>query len=184
MQRLLKFFDERISFRALLWFIPVVLAVHNCEEALTMPSWVPENLSSIRGMIPFHFTVYFSSKQLLISLFLATVIPFLIVFFCADGEKGSAKLDLLFILQLIIFLNIFIPHIAVSVIVLRYNPGVITAIALNLPFSFYFFRRALIEGYLVWKKMKTLFLVSLLLYPIVALLLHYGGEFIARRIFG
>ncbi len=183
MSRLLKFLDAHISFRMLLWLVPCVLAVHNFEEALTMPAWVPENLSSIRQMMPFHLTVRFSSAQLLMSLLLATVVPFLVTIFCANGGRGSFRIDLLFILQSIVFLNIFIPHIGVSVLLFRYNPGVITAVALNFPFSLYFFRRVLKEEYLDWKKLKMIFAVSLFLYVPAAALLHYIGQFIARIFF-
>jgi hypothetical protein len=181
--RLLKFLDAHISFKALLWLIPFVLTAHNFEEALTMPVWVPKNIFSIREMMPFHLTVGFSSAQLLTSLLFATIVPFLVTILCINGEKGSIRLNLLFILQSVVLLNVFIPHIVVSVLLLRYNPGVITAVAVNFPFSLYFFRRVLKEDYLNWKKMRVLFIVSLFLYAAVAALLHYLGQFIAAIFF-
>ncbi len=176
----MKFLNAKVSFKALLWLIPCVLAVHNCEEALTMPAWVAKNFSSIQQMIPFHVNIRFSSAQLLVSLFLATLVPFVVTILCVHGEKGSMRLNVLFILQSIILLNVFIPHIGVSAVLFRYNPGVITAVVLNLPFSFYFFRRALKEEYMDWKKLGILFVIALILYVPVAASLHFIGEWMVH----
>ena len=134
--------DRSLTFKQMLWLIPIVLTLHNIEEALTMPTWVMANLPLIKENLPIAIDIHFTPTQLLLSLLLATVVPFIVTIVCVDGEKRSKKLYLLFLLQSVVLLNVFIPHIAASVRMRQYNPGVITAVCLNLPFSLYVFRRS------------------------------------------
>jgi hypothetical protein len=99
---------------------------------------------------------------------------------CINGEKKSKRLYFLFLLQAVILINVFVPHIAVSLRILNYNPGVLTAVCFNLPFSLYLFRRAYLEDYLAWREIASLFLVALFLYPAIAWTIHLVGEWIAK----
>ena len=177
-------FFERIAalltFRQLLFAIPLVLTLHNAEEALTMPGWVPEHSGAIQKALPFDVNIQFTSIQLLASLSLATIVPWIVALLCMDGGKGSRKVYVLLLLQAIVLLNVFIPHLAWSLLMGRYNPGVLTALGVNLPFSWYLFRRAMREEYIFPSKLIPIFVSALVIYPIVAWLLHFGGEKIAQ----
>lgn len=172
--------DRSMTFKQVLWFIPILLTLHNIEEALTMPRWVSQNLPFIQSNLPFKNPLQFSPTQLLLSLVIATVIPIIVTILCIGGEKKSKKLFILFLLQGIVLLNVFVPHIVVSVRIWQYNPGVITAVCFNLPFSSYLFRRAVKEHYLALEEFVPLFLLALLLYPPIAWTIHFAGEWIAK----
>ena len=172
--------DRSLTFKQVLWLIPVVLTLHNIEEALTMPTWVMAHVPLITESLPIAFDIHFTPTQLLLSLFLATVVPFIVTMACVNGEKRSGKLYLLFLLQAIVLLNVFIPHIAASVRMKQYNPGVITAVCFNLPFSLYVFRRAFREQYLASREFVSLFLLALLVYGPIAWTLHFSGEWLAK----
>ncbi len=171
-----------LTFTQLLWLIPVVLTLHNIEEALTMPRWVMANLSLIKESLPISIDLQFTPAQLLFSLLIATVVPIVVTMVCINGEPRSRKLYLLFLLQAIVLLNVFIPHIAASIRMGQYNPGVITAVCFNLPFSVYFFRRAFLEQYLASREFVSLFILALLVYGPVAWTLHFGGELLAKML--
>ncbi len=166
----------------MLWLIPIVLTLHNIEEASTMPHWVMANLPLIKESLPFNIDIQFTPAQLLLSLLIATVVPFIVTIVCVNGEKQSRRLYLLFLLQTIVLLNVFIPHIAASIRMEQYNPGVVTAVCINFPFSLYVFRRAYREQYLASRQFVSLFLLALLVYAPVAWTLHFAGEWIARSL--
>ncbi|HTR80724.1 MAG TPA: HXXEE domain-containing protein [Bacteroidota bacterium] len=183
MSALFRFFDRSLTFKQLLWLIPILLTLHNVEEALTMPQWVATNLAAIKSHLSFDPGIEFTSTQLLVSLSLATVVPWGAAIFCVNGEKGSIKVALLILLQAIVFLNAIVPHLSWTVWMGEYNPGFITALLINLPFSLYFFRRAFREGYLVRKSAVAIFLAALPAYPAAAWSLHFLGEVIAKKLF-
>ena len=180
MNNLVRMIDRSLTFKQILWLIPIVLTLHNIEEALTMPHWVMANLPFIKENLPVNIDIHFTPAQLLLSLFLATVVPFIVTILCVNGEKQSGRVYLLFLLQAIVLLNVFIPHIAASIRMKQYNPGVITAVCVNLPFSFYVFRRAYREQYLASRQFVSLFLLALLVYAPIAWILHFVGEWIAK----
>ena len=179
MQNPFRIFNRPLTFRQLLWLIPLVLTLHNAEEALTMPHWVMENLAAVRRAIPFGIDIQFSPVQLLASLFVATLVPFIVAILCNRGDEKSKKVYLLFLLQAIVLLNVFIPHLSWSVRTLQYNPGLITAFFINLPFSIYFFHRGYREARLDKRTLVWIFILAAAIYPLVALLLHGSGEMIA-----
>ncbi len=180
MNNFIRTIDRSLTFKQVLWFIPIVLTLHNIEEALTMPTWVMAHLPLIKESLPLTIDIRFTPTQILLSLFLATAVPFIVTMLCVNGEKRSGKLTLLFLLQAIVLLNVFIPHIAASVRMKQYNPGVITAVCFNLPFSIYIFRRAFREKYLVSREFALLFVLALLVYGPVAWTLHFAGEWMAK----
>ena len=177
----LQFIDRSLTFKQVLWLVPVVLTLHNIEEALTMPQWVMHNLAFIQNSVPFGIQIYFTPRQLLTSLGIATIVPIFVTVLCIQGEKRSKRLFFLFLLQAVIFLNVFVPHIAGLLRMLDYNPGLLTAIGFNLPFSLYLFRRAYREEYLARREITSLFLIAALVYPPIAWLLHAAGEWIAKN---
>jgi hypothetical protein len=180
MNTILQSIDRSLTFKQVLWLVPVVLTLHNIEEALTMPRWVMQNLPFIQSNLPFDIQVHFTPSQLLLSLGIATVVPIAVTMLCINGEKKSKRLFVLFLLQAIILINVFVPHIAVSLWILNYNPGVLTAVCFNLPFSLYLFRRAYREDYLSRREIASLFLVAFFVYPPIAWTIHFVGEWITK----
>ena len=172
--------EKAIPVKQILWYIPLVLTLHNIEEALTMPRWVAEHSREIMSRLLAFIEVQFTSRQLFASLAISTIIPFILTILCANGERRSRKLVLLFLLQMIILLNVFVPHIVATLVMERYNPGAITAVFCNLPFSVYLFRKGQREYFLSWHDLFLLFLTAALVYIPLAGAIHFGGAFIAK----
>ncbi|MEI7906606.1 MAG: HXXEE domain-containing protein [Bacteroidota bacterium] len=156
--------------KRLWWYIPVVLAIHNCEEALTMPQWMSVHLWELREKVWLMDELQFSPKQLYLSLILVTVVPFLLTYFCRRGVPSQRKNSVLLTLQSIIFWNAFMPHIGGVFVLGMYNPGVVTALACNLPFSVYLFNRVRQEGTVTDAVLRNCIIAGLVLYlPLVYL---------------
>ena len=180
MKKLIHILDSRFSFKRLLWLIPCILTVHNLEEALTMPQWVSDNHTLISSVIP--GIVSFSKAQLLLSLASATILPFLLTAACVNGNAKSLRLKILLGLQVIVLINVIVPHILLSAWWLMYNPGVITAVLFNLPFSSYLFYRSISGGFITRKDFFVIFIVDVVLYLPVVYANHEAGK-IAGDIF-
>ena len=152
------------------WYIPIILAFHNAEEALTMPQWISVHLPMVQEKILFFVRLQFSSTQLYISLVLVTVLPFLLTFICQRGKLTQRKLGVMLILQSIIFWNALVPHIAGIFVLRMYNPGVVTALVCNVPFSFYLLKRVQQEGILPNVVLRNCIIIGLAVYlPLVYL---------------
>ncbi|MDP1677508.1 MAG: HXXEE domain-containing protein [Bacteroidota bacterium] len=161
---------DKNDFQKLLWSIPIILFIHNLEEALTMPQWMLTHFPMLRTTIPFFEHLQFSVTQLYASLFLVTLIPFLVTFFCLRGERTTEKISILLVLQAIIFWNALVPHISGLFVLEMYNPGTITAVLLNVPFSIYLYRRVKQEELIPKNTIRNCIFIGLAAYlPIVYL---------------
>jgi hypothetical protein len=170
------------SLKKILWFIPALLALHNLEEALTMPQWIQANLWKVRETIPLFNLLHFSTPQLYLSLVLVTIVPFILAFFCLKGELSGRKLNIMLALQAIIFWNALVPHISGIIILQMYNPGTVTAVLVNLPFSLYLFRYLRKNQILTLKHLRMVFALGLIVYLPAVYLNHLIATLIVKGI--
>ena len=77
--------DRHLSYRQALWCIPILLLIHNAEEALTMPEWMNTYLPMLQEKLFLFRYVNFSTTQLYVSLFLVSITPFIISGSCSAG---------------------------------------------------------------------------------------------------
>ena len=158
--------------KRILWTIPVLLLVHNLEEALTMPQWIRLHHEMLRTVVPFFKNFTFSTTQLYLSLIQLSVIPVTISAYCIRGELTKRSLMLLMILQSIIFTNALVPHLIGTIILQMYNPGTVTAVIFNIPFTYYIFSRLLREGIIGSKDVRNAMIAGVMLYLPVVYLNH------------
>lgn len=183
MASLSAFFVKKFSVKQLFWLIPIILSIHNLEEALTMPQWVPAHLPLLRSTIPLFNHLHFSTAQLYISLSSVTLFPFLVTFFCTCRERTQRKIIIMLTLQAIIFWNALMPHISGVVVLGMYNPGVVTAVVCNVPFSVYLFKRMRTEGIITNNSMREILVAGVLLYLPVVYINHLLAEVAAKLFF-
>jgi len=169
---------QSLTYKQTLWFIPILLLVHNIEEALTMPQWVEVNLSVLREKLFLFRYVNFSRVQLYTSLVLVSLIPFILATFCMREPMKTKRITVLLALQGIIFWNAFVPHLSGIFVLGMYNPGTITAMVINIPFSIYLFRRSVKEGMFTAKNLRSMMLLALAVYLPVVYLNHLLAEWI------
>jgi hypothetical protein len=131
---------DSISFENLLWFVPVFFMVHNLEEAPFMENWSKRLPQKIHPVV--------STRQFAIAVTFLTLGGFLLSYAGIKWLAAPTGYLLILGLQMILFFNAFIPHVATTIRFRVYSPGVVTALLVTVPFSLYLFRRALNEQYL------------------------------------
>ncbi|HMZ80988.1 MAG TPA: hypothetical protein PLL06_14900, partial [Acidobacteriota bacterium] len=80
---------DRLSYRTLQWLVAVFVLVHNLEEAITMPSYVPEVRRRLSGVVPpTVLAVTDNLSWFYIALVGATVVPAGIVLVATTGWQS------------------------------------------------------------------------------------------------
>ena len=165
-----------MSRNSLLWLVPVLLTIHNLEEAVAMPAFIEKRNAAVPGSLR-EFIPPVTYKQFLISLIIITIIPYLLVLFW-PGRKWT--IYLLVGLQVVMLINVF-AHVMMAIFVRGYAPGVATALIINLPFSLYLLRRAVSERWISKRAAVWMFPIGLLVHgPALAGLIILSGEIAGR----
>lgn len=167
----MSFFDS-LPFDRLLWLVPIFLTIHNLEEAPFMERW------SQRLPLKIHPTV--STRQFIIAVTFLTAGGFLATYFGLEYLANRAGYLIVLGIQAILLFNAFVPHIASTIRFRLYSPGVITAVLITLPFSFYLFRRALSENVLTWKEFWILLGIAPFAMVVFALISLQLGKVLSR----
>lgn len=163
--------------KALLWLVPVLLTIHNLEEAVTMPAFIEKRNAAVPGPLR-EFIPPVTYKQFLLSLIIITIIAYLIALLWLNRKWG---IYLLVGFQVVMLINVF-AHVMMAIFVGGYAPGVATALIINLPFSLYLLRRAVSEKWISKSAAVWMFPIGVLIHgPLLAGLMILSGE-IARRL--
>ncbi len=143
---------DKISFIQLLWGVPIFLAIHNLEEAPFMEEWY-------KGLpLPVHPIV--STKQFVAAVSLLTVAGFAVTYFGIYSSNQSIGISIILGIQMVMLVNVFMPHLATAIRFRKYSPGMVTGLLLNLPFSIYLFQRAMQEGFMSWQLVWMLLAIT------------------------
>jgi hypothetical protein len=128
---------DSVPLERLLWLVPVFFALHNAEEALFF-----ERRPDL-PRLPFRIEV--GRRQFVIAVIFLTIAAFAFTYIALVHVPDEGGRWLVLGMQVIILFNAVIPHLAATVLLCRYNPGVVTGVALTFPLSGYLLRRALTE---------------------------------------
>ena len=137
-------FLNTIPFERLLWLVPIILTIHNIEEAPFMEGW------SKRLPLKIHPTI--STRQFVIAVTFLTLAGFLVTYLGVVYLANPTGYLMVLGIQAILLFNTFMPHLATTIRFRMYSPGVITALLITLPFSYYLFQRALNENIINWNQ--------------------------------
>jgi hypothetical protein len=148
-----------------LWMVPILITVHNIEEALFMPAVIERRNSSIpialSALLP-----PVTYKQFLLALFIVTAIPYFVAWYTSRAPEREARVSWLLCLQIIMFINVF-AHAGMALLIGGYAPGVVTALAIILPYSIFLLGRALRESWVSKKALVLLGVIGFLLHALV-----------------
>ena len=145
-------FLNSIPFDRLLWLVPVFLTIHNLEEAPFMESWYKR--------LPMKIPLTITSRQFVIAVAFITLAGFVLTYVGVEYLGNQTGYLLVLGIQAILLFNAFVPHIATTIRFRVYSPGVVTAILIMLPFSFYLFRRAFEANILTWTQFWIMLAIS------------------------
>jgi hypothetical protein len=129
------------------WLIPILLTVHNAEEAMMFPRFLskvqvfsPEPLARFEGRL--------SYTAVLSALLVVSLLGFVAAAFAARRPASAGALWPLFVLEAAVAINVIAHLLSAAIIFRGYGPGLVTALCLNAPFAVYAFRRAERERWL------------------------------------
>lgn len=126
----------------LLWLcFPLAITLHNLEEARWLPQWS-------RHAGRFHAAV--AANEFHFAVLVVTVLAYLATFAAVLMPDVPLARQIFFGFLGAMILNTFVPHLAATLALKRYAPGLLTGIALLLPINATILARALTAGTLSW----------------------------------
>jgi hypothetical protein len=158
--------ETEMTFRGLEWLFPVVITLHNAEEAIGLPDWWK------RGG---HWHPSVSPGAFRFAVTVLTLLAFAVTWLSVESGKQTAWTYLAFGCIAATLVNVLIPHLAATIVLRSYVPGVATAVLLNLPVLTLLVVLALREGYVSgWKAVEFGVGVSGLLVAFIPALFKLG----------
>jgi hypothetical protein len=149
--------------RELVLWVPVLVTVHNVEEALGFKSYLPR----LPVLLPEPFASFearLSYPAMLGALVTVSALAILIAACAWFRSESRGALWALLAVEATMALNV-VAHVTSAVVVFRgYGPGLITAVAVNGPFAIYFFRRAAREQWVSQEALWATIPMALLLH--------------------
>jgi hypothetical protein len=127
-----------MSFALAQWLFPLVITLHNLEEALWLPAW---SQRAGRWSRPVRPGVFRFGAAVFTALAYAAALA------SAWGGQQSVGAYLLASYALAMLVNACVPHLLATVALRRYMPGTATALALNVPIAYLLLQAAFREGY-------------------------------------
>jgi hypothetical protein len=128
----------------LVWGVPAAVLVHNVEEALTMARYAPSVLALVAGptrwLIPILDYMY-------VVLAVVTAIPIALALLARGRASSSWGTYGLLLVAAVVLVNV-VWHLVAAATLGGYAPGLLTAVAVNLPVMVAALRWARREGWL------------------------------------
>jgi hypothetical protein len=133
-----------MTFQGLEWLFPIIISLHNAEEAIAFPPWSKGAGRRWHGSVsPSAFR--FAAAVLALLAFAVTRLSMI-------SGRQTVWTYLAFGYIAAVLANVLLPHLAATIALRRYVPGVATAVLLNLPILTLMVVYALREGYVSgWK---------------------------------
>ena len=153
-------FFENLSFQQLLWFIPLLFALHNLEEAPFMERWLERFSQPFRPQM--------STSEFTFAVAILTVGIGLLTAISALNPPSVLSVFIMILIQAIMLVNAIVPHLAATLWYRLYSPGVLTGVVLQIPFSIYLFYRVMEDQLLSVGLLVLAFVLAPILMPISA----------------
>jgi hypothetical protein len=166
-----------VRYATLQRFVAVAVALHNAEEWLTFPRYGDIGADFLRRLGLAVETPPWSATQ--IALGLATIGPGAIALYGASREGSRFWTWLVLFVQLQLGVNVFLPHVPAAFFLRGYAPGLVTALAINLPLSIVLARRSVEEKRLTSREVLLCLACAAVAMPIAIVGLVTMGSVVA-----
>ncbi len=153
------------SYAVCRWLLIAVVAVHNLEEWITVPSY-----GSIAPTLQQHAAGWLAPPSfpvLQIAWLLVTLVPALIVLAAATADRSRFRDGLVCCVTAMYLANAFLPHLLEFAMDRAYAPGLVTAVFVVLPFAIVLLRQALREQYLSGRQLAAAVAAGVVALPLV-----------------
>jgi hypothetical protein len=145
----------------LLWMFPIALTLHNLEEAVWLPAW-----SQHAGF----WEIPVGATEFRIAAGLLAILAYAVTYWSIRTGKEAVGTYVLAGFVFAMLLNV-IYHVAATLGLREYAPGVVTAVLINIPVMWYLLWRVFDERWVTWPKALLAFitipLAILLLIPVL-----------------
>ena len=144
-------------------WVPMLLTLHNAEEALALYYYLPRVPALLPAPLA-SFEARLSYPEMLTGLVLVSVLAALVAALAWRSPDSRGAWWALLVIEATMALNA-IAHVATALLVFRgYGPGLVTAVAVNGPYAIYFFRRAAREQWVSRRALWATLPAALLLH--------------------
>ena len=163
---------DRLSYRTIQRLLAVAIVLHNLEEGLTADAYLlrgvalVQQIPLLRGRVPL-----VSLNQLYVALVIVTVVSVVILAWATTGANRPYKRYVVAMIAAALLWNVFLPHVPAAIAFGGYAPGVVTAVAINLPLTLYLFWRTRRENQLSAGRLAAAFMWGLVLLALAPLIL-------------
>ncbi len=156
-----------------LWiFFPLAITLHNLEEAVWLPKWskyAKQFHKPIEANV-FYFAVIFVTILAYLSTFLAIAFPALWLWkYVFHGFLGA------------MILNVIFPHLASTIILRKYSPGLITGLFLLIPVNSVILYQSVMFGHVKLSDLiLSVLMVSIVLLSLLPLFFKIGEQLVKQ----
>jgi hypothetical protein len=141
-----------------------------------MPAWMEHRLPALLARYGIRLTPP-SRDELAAGLVLVTVVPAIVLAVAAWRSQDRVWAHVSLFVVAVFSWNALVPHLAATVLLQEYTPGVATAVLVNLPWGVVTFRRALSEGVITRGRAAAVAGLAAVLYPVgMAMLWGLGAR--------
>ena len=136
-----------MSRQTIVWLIPILLTLHNAEEAIAFRSYMPR----MEALLPEPFASVLTSLSyptMLLALTGLSALAFIMAFGAAARPHSPRMLWALLALEAAVCVNALAHLLSAAALFHGYGPGLVTAAFINAPFGIYCFRQARREQWL------------------------------------
>ena len=157
----------------ILWvFFPIVITLHNLEEAIWLPKWskhAKQFHKPVEANV-FYFAVIFVTILAYLSTFLAVAFPSSWLWkYIFHGFLGA------------MILNTIVPHLASTIILGKYSPGLVTGLFLLIPVNSIILCQSVALGHIKLLDLTlSILVVSITLLSLLPLFFKIGEQLVKQ----
>lgn len=153
---MIEMLDEVLSVHTVIWLLPIAFMFHDLEEIVMVEAWIKKNRADLHNRLPARIIRVIERDLSMETASFAVAVCFMLLGVSIATVWAGVSLDrggsmLPFAAALAVFFVHAFMHMGQALVLRRYTPGVLTSIAIVLPYSVYAYHRLLADGVLTWK---------------------------------
>ncbi|MGP0583573.1 HXXEE domain-containing protein [Paenibacillus timonensis] len=159
---------DDLSISSLVWLFLVAFVIHDMEEIIWVGPWAKRNRQKAVAAVPARMRrsltqmLTINSSQFAVAVLLEFIV--FVPFTLMAAEQG--RFFIFLSINSLFFLHVF-THVAQSLYLKMYTPGVVTAVLIVFPYSLVLFDRLLSENLVTWGEILLSVPVGWLVVPLV-----------------
>ncbi|UFJ39321.1 HXXEE domain-containing protein [Brevibacillus humidisoli] len=172
---MLSYLDNKLSLKQLIWLFPVIFLIHDAEEVITFEWWMQANLDELQSLVGSSLLaplILASASMTTVQFAIAVGVIFVFIlsssYLAARSLTMGGGMQYFLVCLTVMTANVF-THVGQSVLFHGYTPGVVTAVTVLLPYTWYMYRRLRGEQHLQPQSLKGSLPYALLALPVLYL---------------